>query len=135
MSKDAHNGGLYAAPADTRTTRALYGNNGDVWRSLDLVSVRDKAGLLDALSRALDFPADFGHNWDALSDALQDLSWLEWSRLVIEVTGVQTLRHRAPADWSTALDIFRGAATYWASRQKTFLVLVHGASDLPALRA
>lgn len=138
MSKHAqhrHNGGVYAAPADTRSTRARYGNDADVWCSLDLVSVSDKAGLLDMLSRALDFPVDFGHNWDALADALQDLSWLKWSRLVVEITGVQTLRQRAPADWSTALDIFHSAATYWASHQKTFLVLVHGASDLPALRA
>ena len=35
-----------------------------------------KAELLDGLARALEFPGWVGRNWDALADALGDLSWL-----------------------------------------------------------
>jgi hypothetical protein len=123
--------GVYAAPADTSTLRAAYTGAGDLWRALDLTSIRDKAGLLRALAQALEFPTHFGDNWDALADSLQDLSWLQWSRLAIEVCGSDGLRRDAPQDWNIALDIFRDAATYWSAHHRSFLVLVRGASDLP----
>jgi RNAse (barnase) inhibitor barstar len=130
-----HHSGVYAAPGDTSTLRARAvgeRDDHDVWRTLDLSTVRHKSGLLHALSQALDFPGSFGHNWDALADALQDLSWLQWSRLVIEIDGVASLRRHAPDAWRTALDIFRDAATYWATHDRTFVVLVHGETDLAA---
>jgi hypothetical protein len=39
-----------------------------------------KTKLLDALRVALEFPAYFGRNWDALSDCLQDMSWIQSRR-------------------------------------------------------
>lgn len=127
-----HHSGVYAAPRDTSTLRARAVGERDVWRTLDLSAVRDKSGLLHALSRALDFPRGFGYNWDALADTLQDFSWLQWSRLVIEIDGIASLKRHAPDVWRTALDIFRDAATYWATHDRTFVVLVHGETDLPA---
>jgi RNAse (barnase) inhibitor barstar len=127
-----YDSGVYAAPLDTSTLRARAVDERDVWRTLDLSAVRDKSGLLHALSRALDFPGSFGHNWDALADTLQDLSWLRWSRLVIEIDGIASLKRHAPDVWRTALDIFRDAATYWSTHDRTFIVLVHGETDLPA---
>lgn len=126
-----HKSGVYAAPRDITALRAAFDGERDVWRTLDLSCVRDKTGLLHELSRALDFPGDFGHNWDALADALQDLSWLQWSRLVVEIDGSASLKRHAPDAWRTALDIFRDAATYWAPHDRTFIVLVHGATELP----
>jgi|SRR5215217_6353345 len=38
--------------------------------------ILSKQQLMNALEAALQLPADFGQNWDALSDALRDLSWL-----------------------------------------------------------
>lgn len=40
------------------------------------VTATTKAELLTQLARELQFPAYFGHNWDALFDCLCDLSWL-----------------------------------------------------------
>lgn len=49
------------------------------WRVvvLDRAPVVDKATLLHACYQSGQYPAGFGFNWDALSDALRDLSWLE----------------------------------------------------------
>ncbi|BDD81395.1 hypothetical protein TPB0596_11580 [Tsukamurella pulmonis] len=38
--------------------------------------MRTKAALLDEVSAVLQFPLDFGGNWDALADSIGDLDWL-----------------------------------------------------------
>ncbi|MFD4134023.1 barstar family protein [Streptomyces goshikiensis] len=43
---------------------------------LDLAGVRSKAALMRRCGDALRVPGWFGGNWDALADALIDLSWL-----------------------------------------------------------
>ncbi|GAA0994551.1 hypothetical protein GCM10009551_058560 [Nocardiopsis tropica] len=45
--------------------------------------MRAKAALLDELSAVLQFPLDFGANWDALADCLGDLGWLGGPALVV----------------------------------------------------
>jgi len=45
--------------------------------------IADKAALLKTLKSALRFPEYFGNNWDALSDCLTDLSWIQAQRVVI----------------------------------------------------
>lgn len=44
--------------------------------------VNSKTELLQILSRELRFPLYFGWNWDALSDCLRDMEWLENVRRV-----------------------------------------------------
>lgn len=77
---------------------------------LDLADCRDKADLLQRLADALRFPAWFGHNWDALDDALHDLSWLPASGYVLLFEHAGTLRDAAEDDFETLLDILAGAA-------------------------
>lgn len=45
------------------------------WRTarLDTGGLSDKADLMERVATALDLPAWFGRNWDALEDALRDL--------------------------------------------------------------
>ncbi|ADG77580.1 Barstar (barnase inhibitor) domain-containing protein OS=Tsukamurella paurometabola (strain ATCC 8368/ DSM / CCUG 35730 / CIP 100753 / JCM 10117 / KCTC 9821 / NBRC 16120 / NCIMB 702349 / NCTC 13040) OX=521096 GN=Tpau_0947 PE=3 SV=1 [Tsukamurella paurometabola] len=45
--------------------------------------MRTKAALLDEVSAVLQFPLDFGANWDALADCLGDLGWFGGPALVV----------------------------------------------------
>jgi Barstar (barnase inhibitor) len=72
--------------------------------------VAGKAQLLDALGRALEFPGWVGRNWDALADALGDLSWLPPGPKVVVWTGVSTLRSTQPAAYRTAMEVLRDGA-------------------------
>jgi len=47
-----------------------------------------KAELLSAISEQLNFPEYFGGNFDALSECLADLSWLQYSKIVLLHEGV-----------------------------------------------
>lgn len=48
--------------------------------------MRTAAGLHHEFAAALQFPAYYGNNWNALDDCLQDLSWLGGHGLVLVVT-------------------------------------------------
>jgi RNAse (barnase) inhibitor barstar len=69
-----------------------------------------KAGLLDEFARALRFPDWVGRNWDALADALGDLSWLPPGPQVVVWAGADALRSAHPAAYRTALEVLRDAA-------------------------
>ena len=69
-----------------------------------------KAELLEEFAGALQFPGWFGRNWDALADALGDLSWLPPGEKVVVWVGADVLRARQPAAYLTALDVLRDGA-------------------------
>ena len=43
--------------------------------AIDLSDCTGSEAAIARIAAALEFPDWFGHNWDALSDALNDLSW------------------------------------------------------------
>lgn len=82
---------------------------------INLGDCRDQAGVLERFAAALAFPDWFGHNWDALADALADLGWLDESAghvLVLERT--RALREAAEADYDMLVGILDEAAQRWA---------------------
>ena len=89
---------------------------------LDLTGVRDKAGLLRSCAEQLGFPDDFGHNWDALADVLEDRDWLGKRGRVIAFSGASAYRRVHPTDWSTLEDILGEAAEFWKERHVAFWV-------------
>lgn len=50
-----------------------------------------EAGVFDELAAALQFPDYFGHNWNALSDCIRDLSWLPAPAYVLLVNSATQL--------------------------------------------
>ena len=91
---------------------------------VDLEACGDKRTLLARLAAQLDFPSGFGTNWDALSDALRDLSWLPAQGYALLLESADALRAGAPHDFDTALDILDEAATAWAQQQIPFVVFI-----------
>jgi hypothetical protein len=90
--------------------------------------VRTKARLLDAIARAADFPSDFGGNWDALNDSLQDLSWRPAAGYVLHVNGGGSAKAALGDDWAIFIEILRHAAAYWAGRGKYLIALIDDAA-------
>ncbi len=112
---------------DARDTQAL----ADAGASLDYAVARvDFAGCAgkdEALMRiaaGLRFPAWFGGNWDALDDAVNDLSW--WPApgyvLLIEHAGPWQAAH--PEDATTLVEILGEAARDWAKTRVPFWALL-----------
>ncbi len=97
------------------------------WTSsvLDLTGVTDKAALLDRCTRALDLPAWFGGNWDALADCLKDLSWLPVARgRLLLVLGWQAYAKARPEEWAVVQEVFSEAEAHWNTRAEGFAVLL-----------
>lgn len=122
--KPADNG-LYRTPTQIDLLRTDAPATGLDWCEADLRRVRGKRGLLAALARSLRFPETFGGNWDALADALQDLSWLEGG-VLCHLRGYDRFREAAPADAQVLEEILAESAQFWRGRQRVFVVLTEG---------
>ncbi|WP_327251755.1 barstar family protein [Streptomyces sp. NBC_01244] len=86
---------------------------------LDLGGVRSKAELMRRVGLALEVPEYFGGNWDALADALRDLSWLPAApgRLFV-VTAWRAYAEARPADWETLSEILEEAVDFWRAESE-----------------
>ncbi len=80
---------------------------------IDLAGCSDKTDLLARIANALRFPAWFGHNWDALSDCLCDLSWLPAEAYRLEFEHADALRAAAPETFATLCEILDEAGDFW----------------------
>lgn len=85
--------------------------------------VRSKSDLLAEIADALAFPAYVGKNWDALEEALRNLSWRTGCGAVIVWMHPDALLDAAPEAWETAVAILRDVADYWAAEGGVFALL------------
>jgi RNAse (barnase) inhibitor barstar len=104
--------------------RALAGSLGFDCVNVDLEGCNDKAQFLDRVSRALEFPAWFGGNWDALFDCLADLGWRPAPGYVLVLGHASGLREAQPEVFDTALALMDDAASAWRERGIAFRVFV-----------
>lgn len=69
--------------------------------------------LLEALAKALDFPAYFGHNWDAAWDALSELEWAQQAIcLELDVRAKQVCEK----DLTIFIELLDEAREYWLNQ-------------------
>ncbi len=68
-----------------------------------------KHAVLLAIGQALQFPAWYGVNLDALHDALGDLSWLPPGQVSLVWTHPEAFKLADPAGYQAVLDILRAA--------------------------
>jgi len=93
---------------------------------LDLRGVSGKAALLEAWGESVEVPQWVGRNWDAMDEAVRDLSWARAERYVVIVTGGGELASVEPKSWQMTLDILRTGVAEWETRGVPMLVLVRG---------
>ena len=127
---DASKSGVYRVTRADAVLEVLPGNG------LKLARVKLRQGdakerMLSTLAQALDFPAWFGGNWDALEDCLTDLSWSTAAGHVLLIEGAAGA---AADDLGVLEDVLASAAAHWAERGRPFFaVLVGGRAALPLL--
>ncbi|WP_293910267.1 barstar family protein [Deinococcus sp.] len=84
--------GIQIAPAGVRE-RA--GHAGVELHEIELTSLHNKHGLMNAFASSLELGEDFGHNWDALYDVLADPE-VGHSRRALLLTGLENFTERCP---------------------------------------
>ena len=83
-----------------------------------------KGELLDGVAEALAFPAWTGRNWDALADALADLSWLPARPHVLVWSAPEQLRAADPGSYGIAVEVLGQAADASAGSVRPLTVLL-----------
>ena len=88
--------------------------------TLDLDGVTDKAALMDRCAEALRLPDWFGRNWDALSDRLRDLAWLDAGGYALLLEHAGDLQDTDETVFDSLLDVLEEAAAAWRARGVPF---------------
>lgn len=122
--EDAGQSGVYLVTAEDQAAVASAETPGTCVRGIDLAGCAGKRELLDRVAAALAFPAGFGHNWDALSDCLRDLSWLPAQGYALLFEHAAALHEGAPRDFDVLLDILDEAAAAWSEAGIPFFAFV-----------
>lgn len=127
---DADQAGVYHMPKvdPEPIVRAAEANGFPLFR-IDLGQAKDKASMLAAIARAMDFPDWFGHNLDALADCLCDMGWRPAEGYVVLLEHCDPIHGYAEEDFVAALEIFGQAAEEWREQGIPFWCLVDMQAD------
>lgn len=109
---DASRSGVYRASAATAVVDAARESG------VDLARIDARDDVLERMAKALQFPAWFGGNWDALEDCLGDLSWRPGCAHVLLFDA-----YPRGDDLGVLLDVLRTTAEYWAERGRAFFAV------------
>jgi RNAse (barnase) inhibitor barstar len=96
---------------------------------IDLAGVRDKAGLLAAIGKAMGFPSWYGHNLDALADCLGDLSWRSADGHLVLLEHCDGIQGAAADDFRAVLEVFGQTAADWRDQGVAFWCLIEMQAD------
>jgi hypothetical protein len=84
----------------------------------NISDAQGKGEVLAELARTIKAPDWFGHNWDALADALGDLSWIDGPGYVLLLQGATF----GPDDYETLNNILKATVSFWKLQDKAFWV-------------
>jgi hypothetical protein len=91
-----------------------------LFAEIDGAAINSRDELLDAIAAQLEFPAYFGHNWDALEECLRDLSWLPASGYVLVVRTAGDFWHDHPGLAGRLAESWQLCAADWVARGTAF---------------
>lgn len=113
-------GVFFVTPDDIAILADVVRDAGLLARHVDLRGCTDKPTLLAHMATAFEIPDDRGRNWDALADALRDLSWLPAPGYALLVDTASDLRDADEAGFDTLLALLDEASADWATQQIPF---------------
>ena len=113
-------GVFFVTPGDIAILAGVVRDAGLLARTLDLRGCTDKPALLAGMAAAFDIPDDRGRNWDALADALRDLSWLPAPGYALLVDDAHQLRDADETSFDTLLALLEDTTADWATQEIPF---------------
>jgi len=115
LLKDANGAGVYRLNCSLDALHDSVQRAGFTLFEADIATAHGKGEVLADLARAIKAPDWFGHNWDALADALGDLSWNKAPGYVL------LLRGEHPGE-DILDDILDATVEFWRLQGKPFWV-------------
>lgn len=115
--QDPSRSGVYRTSADGAITEAVHRSNVHLAR-IRVAKAASKKDLLDSIAAALRFPSAFARNWDALEDALRDLSWLDKPS-----SHVVLFENVSIPDRQVLLEVMETCAGYWKGQRVGFFAV------------
>ncbi len=99
--------------------------------------IKSKGNLFTYISQVLEFPDYFGYNWDALSECVRDLEWLQKAKgYILLFSHPENFLRNSPLDFKIFLRVVSFASTEWRTDQIKFQLFllfdedIHKLSDL-----
>lgn len=120
--------GVYSldTPPEEKAVQALSERNGLDFTVIDLRAANGRADLLAAFAGALDFPAYFGGNWDALYDCLTDMSWRPARGYALLLVGLEGLSAREGDELALLAGLLRSVVDFRRRQGVPFYVVLSG---------
>lgn len=120
--KNLKEAGVYIINCELTDVHSAASEVGFTVFDADLATVQSKSEFLAVIAQAIEAPEWFGHNWDALADALGDLSWKPAAGYVLMLrNGINTF-NLLENDHETAKEILESTVSYWKIQGKPFWV-------------
>ena len=120
--QDVKESGLYMVTCELDDVRQAARDAGYVLFDIDLTGVHSKTEFLAIIAEKIEAPEWFGKNWDALADALSDLSWKNAPGYVMLLVNSNENFNLLSNDHDVARDILETTAEYWKSQGKPFWI-------------
>jgi len=90
---------------------------------MSIEGIISKDDLLKEFNRIFSFPF-FGYNWDALSDCLSDLSWLDTGAgVVLVISNYRQLLDADVRSFGMLVNIWLDCAEFWNGHKKSFHIV------------
>ncbi len=115
LLKEVKGAGVYRLNCSLESLHDSVQRAGFALFEADIATAQGKGEVLAELARAIKAPDWFGHNWDALADALGDLSWHKAPGYVLLLHGEN------PGD-EVLDDILHATVEFWRLHGKPFWV-------------
>lgn len=120
--KNIQEAGVYMVNCELDDVRAAARDAGFVLFDVDLAGVHSKSEFMAAIAQKIEAPEWFGKNWDALADALADLSWKNAPGYVLLLVHSTDHFNLLKNDHDVAKEILETTVDYWKTQGKPFWV-------------